>query len=213
MPLFQFPAHVVFWKTVDDHDKIKAKYLPIIRKNEEKTKNNKPFTACNFNTSIFTGTNFLDPNDKDFFQKVVWNPISDFMSEVEKKCGFTINVVSSFVHNYWYNVYDVGDFQEQHDHAYMTENVKGENYHPAFCLIYILHDENHDNKTVFVSENNVPFRPIFVQERFDTSDIKDIKEGTVLIFSPHLAHLVKPVNFAGRTTIAFNVFSKFTSHS
>jgi len=209
MPLFQFPSHVVFWKSVEHHKEIKAKYLPIIRELEETTKDNKPFSACHLNTSILTNTNFIDHNDKEVFDRIIWNPLSDFMNEVEKKCGFLINVKSSFVHNYWYNVYDVGDFQEQHDHLYTPELVNGEMYHPTFSLIYILHDENNDNKTLFMTEKNVPFRPIFIQERFDTGNVKDIKEGTVLIFSSHLAHLVKPVNFAGRTTIAFNIFSTF----
>lgn len=209
MPHHQFPCHYVYWDAIENHDKLKSKILPKIYDHKNTNLNNNPFNACKVNTSIDHDFIFLDNED---INEIVWKSICKMLQEINSKNNFKIVPKNSFINGYWYNIYEKGNFQEHHNHSedYIVKN--GKKYYPCFSVIYILHDKNKINSTVFKHENAfTPFTPMFDNtcEVLDTGDIKEIKEGSVIIFSSHLDHLVKPIDTSGRVTIAFNIFSTF----
>ena len=67
-----------------------------------------------------------------------------------------------------------------------------------------------ENSILFkLPEPFIPFFPVLELCQFDTGSVKEIKEGTLLIFSNQLSHAVLPIKKYGRTTIAFNVSCRF----
>ena len=199
MPHVTFPAHHVFWTHIDKHNEIKSKYMSKI-KNMETADHG---YMCNMKSNIKNRTNFLDA---DVYDALVWEPVAKMIEE----SGGELFLGDSFIQSYWYNVYDQGDFQEKHEHSAYPIEINGQLYHPSLSMIYILNDENDSASTVFVDANPVPFGPSLKFKSFDTSHVEDIKEGTVIIFSPRLHHIVKPIKVGGRITIAFNIFSTFS---
>jgi len=199
MPHFQFPSHCVFWTKVDNHEEIKSKYLSKIKSLDESKHN----FACNVTSNIENRVKFLDD---DVYDKLVWGPIDRMIEE----SGGDLSLGESFIQSYWYNKYDVNDFQEKHEHSAYPIEINDTLYHPSLSIIYILNDENENASTLFVDKNPVPFGPCLKFASFDTSKVEEIKEGTVIIFSSRLEHMVKPIKVGGRVTIAFNIFSSFS---
>jgi|SRR5210317_189543 hypothetical protein len=199
MPHFEFPSHCIFWTKVDNHEEIKSKYLSKIKSLDESNHN----FACNVKSNIKNHVKFLDEDD---YNKLVWNPIDRMIEE----SGGDLYLGESFIQSYWYNKYDVNDFQEKHEHSAYPIEINDKLYHPSLSIIYILNDENKNASTLFVDKNPVPFGPSLKFASFDTSKVKEIKEGTVIIFSSRLEHMVKPIKVGGRITIAFNIFSSFS---
>jgi hypothetical protein len=111
------------------------------------------------------------------------------------------------IHDGWWNVYDESEFQEEHEHDGPPTYLYGDIFYPAFSVIYILHDENEKSSIVFKKKGPFPLMEPHRQVVFETKDVKEIKEGTILIFPYNLRHLVKPCIKPGRVTIAYNICS------
>lgn len=208
MPHYQFPTNYVYWQQIDEHKDIKQRLLPIIRKIEEEDLVN-PFNACTMKTSIKRNNNFLSNEEINI---LVWKPIDTMINEINSIYNFKIKPSDSILQKYWFNTYNVGDFQEMHYHLGHPIYKNNKIYIPTFSLIYILNEESETNSTVFYSQNqgtHQPFVKPFQSDTFDTSKVSDIKEGTVIIFPCGLHHLVKPNRISGRTTLAFNIYSSF----
>jgi len=83
-------------------------------------------------------------------------------------------------------------------------------YHDTLSVVYILNSEEEDNSTVFkLTGTTIPYVPMLQECKFDTGVVKEIKEGTLLIFSNQLNHYVRPIKKSGRITIAFNISCAF----
>jgi hypothetical protein len=205
MPHFQFPCHYVYWENVKDHCVLKRKYMPIMDEIERTNtcKNPFPYSSINNITIDEKCNNFIDSKD---LEKIVWTPIDNFINEINSKYNFKINVTDSFIEAYWFNTYTTNDYQEYHSHNEHRKN----SYYPIFSGIYIINDDNEKSSVVFKLPDSVifPFTELGMGFHFDTGDISDIKEGSVMIFSSQLEHMVKKCIKPGRRTIAFNVFSK-----
>jgi hypothetical protein len=209
MPHYQFPCNYVYWQNVENHDELKRKYMPIfddIEKCHDNYKN--PFLVCNLKyTSIRLEENGHFLNEQDI-RHIIWNPIDNFIKEINSKYPFKINVKESVIHTYWFNTYNKGDYQEYHEH---NDYPRYCSKYPIFSGIYIINDDNEQSSIVFKTPS---FSPLpFVKNSlhghvFDTGAVDDIKEGTVIIFPSQLEHMVKTCVKPGRRTIAFNVFSK-----
>jgi hypothetical protein len=209
MPHFQFPCHYLYWNHVEDHIKTKDKIISKIKEYENSTKDKNPYSACNVNTSINFKIDFLDNDD---INRIIWKSIDKMIEEINSKYDFKIHTKNSVLTSHWYNIYDKDDFQEQHYHMTDLFIINGTKYYPTFSGIYILHDNNVNSSVIFKQNEDLPpFRPFFdtSYSTFDTSKIKDIKEGSVILFDSKLQHLVKPCQVPGRVTIAFNVHSSF----
>jgi predicted 2-oxoglutarate/Fe(II)-dependent dioxygenase YbiX len=200
MPHFQFPAHYVFWTKVNDHDQIKSKYLSKIKRSTS------PHNfACTMNSNINDRIDLFG-DDQETLRKIVWKPIEDMVQESQGE----IFLGDSFIQSHWYNIYESGDFQEKHSHGAYPIVIDGIRYHPSLSIIYILKDDNKEGSTLFTDNNPKPFGAVLDYASLDTSNIEDIGEGSVIVFSSKLEHMVKPVKIGGRITIAFNIFSSFS---
>jgi hypothetical protein len=206
MPHIQFPCQYLYWSQIEDHLNIKERYKSDFIELKKKYKENKPFKRANFITNFSKDPNgFYDFLKEEDIKKIVWKPINEMLMKINN-----INKPTKLtLQSYWVNFYDKGQFQEMHDHLGDSSIINGKLFYPMFSIIYIVNDETNNSITFDLNERNIPFaRPI---ERFvlQTSDISEIKEGTVLIFSSTLKHGVDMVKSDNRITIAFNVLGCF----
>ena len=204
MPHFKFPCHYVHWGQVKDHDNIKSKLLPIIHNLISKNNFVNPFKACSVKTNIDKKVDFLDNETMD---KIVTENLLKMISDTN--CFPEKKPTETLITQYWFNVYEKGDFQEMHNHNNLPKVIDGKRYDDIFSMIYILHDEESSPVIFRMDDTEIPFYPMKRTVDFNTSRVDEIKEGTILIFSSHLNHSVIPVKHSGRTTIAFNIVCSF----
>jgi hypothetical protein len=209
MSIISAPSEFLYFDNIKEHNEIKSRIIDKIRNllktNEIKTNN--PFTNCIFTTSI----NKNDMNsflmDEFIVKKLVWEPLDNLISKYNKINFFKMKIASSTITSCWFNSYEKTNFQEIHGHKikpfYKNNNI----YTPSFSLVYIVHDENIANSTVF-KFTNTDFIWNFINRNgdIDTSQIKSIKEGSVLIFPYTFQHFVIPV-MKTRVSIAYNLAS------
>jgi len=202
MSFYHFPSEFVFWDKVENHDEIKKEILPKILEDSKNKKNN-PFYNCKFNTSF----QHNDKLDLNVMNKKMFDVIIFYLEKMFKTINF--NVEKLIINDGWWNVYDEGEFQEEHDHLGPPTYLDGDLFYPAFSVIYILHDENEKSSIVFKKGGPFPLMEPHHENIFRTEDVKEIKEGTILIFPYNLRHLVKPCIKPGRVTLAYNVRSVY----
>jgi hypothetical protein len=205
MPHFKFPSHYVYWGQVKDHENIKSKLLPIINSLISDNNYENPFGGCSMTTNFSKKTDFLDNEMKD---KILGKHLNEMI--LETNCFNAIKVSEFVITNYWFNVYKKGDFQEMHRHRSLPSSIDGQRFDSIFSIIYILNSDEEENSTAFKIDNTeIPFFPLMRDCEFRTGMVKEIKEGTLMIFSNELSHYVLPVKHPGRITIAFNVACRF----
>lgn len=214
MPHYQGPCDYVFWQKIENHEELKEKYVSIITnliKNDEITTHR--FQNCKFKSSIDHPTinNFITHED---LQKIVWKPLEDMINEINSIYQYKLKPNKSIIKNYWFNIYNKGDFQELHDHRSHDLIIDNKVYSQSFSAIYILNDKSPTNTTAFY--NNVrthysPFGDAIDCSILDTSLINDINEGTIIIFPALMYHLVKPCIEPGRITLSFNIYSTYAN--
>tara|TARA_R110001606_G_scaffold369627_1_gene525775 strand:- start:68 stop:691 length:624 start_codon:yes stop_codon:yes gene_type:complete len=206
MPNVKFPSHYVYWTQVKDHENIKSKLLPIIHNLISNNNYDNPFKQnCNMTTNFSEKTDFLDNEMKE---KIIWACLREMI--LETNCFPSIKPSDAIIKDYWFNVYKKGDFQEMHQHVALPHIMNGKMYHDTLSVVYILNSEEEDNSTIFkLTGTNIPYVPMLQECEFDTGSVKEIKEGTLLIFSNQLNHSVRPIKKSGRITIAFNISCAF----
>lgn len=200
MPSFKFPSHYVYWGEVNDHESIKSNVLPVIHNLLSNNKYENPFKACTMQTNISNGSNFLDD---ETLEKITVGHFKKMILETD--CMNGKKPTDVIVSDYWFNMYEKDNFQEMHNHTNMPLVISGKRYDVMFSMIYILHDEESTPILFRLDDPRMPFYPIHSSIDFNTSDVDEIKEGTLLIFSSHLPHTVLPVKHPGRITIALNI--------
>jgi len=206
MPHFKFPCHCVYWSQVDEHENIKSNVLPVINDIASQLEDSNPFKACRLITNFSKPSKFLDAN---MIQEIVWKNLTKMLYETN--CCYK-NPTDFMIMQYWFNKYEKENFQEVHSHFGLPQKIRDRLFYPTFSAIYILHSEEKKNSTLFtVDDPVIPFHPIFDKIEFNTGDIDEIKEGTIIIFPNSLKHSVLPVNLDGRITIAFNIACSFST--
>ena len=212
MPHIQFPTTYVYWEKLKKHDELKKKYMPIIDKIEQthpnKTKQN-PFSksGCSIKNISILHSELNTFLEKDDINTIIWNPIDNFIKDINSQYQCKIDVKDSIIDHYWFCTYDKHDNQELHDHYDHVRHINGIEYHTTFSGIYILNDDNESSSIIFRSPLHQPFDKLRSNYHLDTGTIDDIGEGTVLIFPCQLSHMVRKTIKPGRRTIAFNIFS------
>jgi hypothetical protein len=205
MPHFKFPSHYVYWTQVKDHENIKSNLLPIIHSLTTDNNYENPFKACTMTTNISKSTDFIDNETKN---KIIGKHLDEMVSETN--CFPHIKVSDAIITEYWFNVYEKGNYQEMHHHQTLPVVMNGKRYDHTFSMVYILNSDEEENSTVFkLTDTNIPYFPMLKQCEFNTGVVKEIKEGTLLIFSNQLNHFVLPAKTNGRITIAFNIVCSF----
>jgi|TARA_R110000823_G_scaffold207622_2_gene338176 hypothetical protein len=204
-----FPTPFVYWKQIEEHETIRNKLLPKIQILKEHIKSNTPFGACKFKTSHGLGkiNDFI--NDKFIQDELIWKPLGVMLEQVSQNNGIKLLKMEEFMMNGgWFNIYDKGEFQEVHDHRNYPVHHNGKKYYPCFSIVYILNNPGKSNDTVY-KMNRLPFCPDLYEHILDTSEVESIKEGTVIITSSQMPHLVKPAKESGRVTLAYNIFAAY----
>src|SRR6056300_769707 len=202
MSFYHFPSEFVFWDKVENHDEIKKEILPKILEDSKNKKNN-PFYNCKFNTSF----NYNVKPDLNVMNKKMLDVIFFYLEKMFKTINF--NTEKLMINKGWWNVYDEGEFQEEHEHSGSPIYSNGDLFYPALSVIYILHDDNEKSSIVFRKPGPFPLMEPHCEEVFKTENVKEIKEGTILIFPYNLRHLVKPCIKPGRVTLAYNICSVY----
>jgi hypothetical protein len=210
MPYFRFPCHYIYWTKSKTHDNDKKTILPKILDLNEKLDLKNPFSKCEVTTSICEELHFLT---QEQIKQIVFVPILQMMKETNDMFLQMLNIRKMYVSNYWFNIYKEGEFQELHDHQNnngFISQIENGKYKSILSVVYVLHDQNTSNNLIFkLLKEDTPYLNDKVSVDFDTSMVKDIGEGSVIVFSNLLPHEVKPIKIPGRITIAFNVVYEF----
>lgn len=200
-----FPPECIYWKKLEDHDQIKKVILPRIKELQKDKNNKNPFNLSNFTTNFNNRSKFLDD---EHVESIVWKTISEMVTFMREKINFDFTAESHIITDCWFNAYNVGEYQELHNHISSPIENNGKIYHPSFSLIYILNDESEKSSIAFRNFNaHRPFVKMLDSNIIDMSHFPTVKEGVVIAFPACLEHMVRPVTTNGRITIAFNVFS------
>ena len=196
MPHFKFPDEYVFWTGIDDHERLKGELIPVVLDIMKNGCLENPFKKCTMKTTITQNYKLLNQEQGN---KIIFEPIMKMISEIKNPFFKKIDMNNTCVTTQWFNIYEKGDFQELHEHLKNGKTpsmvIDGKRFEEIFSIVYILHDKSMESSLVFKDDEVV----------FDTSNQKDIHEGSVLIFPSSLKHEVKPVTIPGRITFAFNV--------
>lgn len=166
-------------------------------------------------------TSYYKPKKNDFLREqyildsIVYRPLDEMAHETEKITPKSIpDPNGSFVEEIWYCIYNKkGQFQAIHNHApYGEKLVQNKLFFSVISGIYILSlPDNVKNSTVFTRTKEwFGIDGTYPRESIDTSDLEDVKEGTVILFPYYLDHYVKPLkDDIERITIAFNIMSSY----
>lgn len=207
MPIYKFPYDVVYWSQVEDHDEIKSELLPTIQKLDKRNiDNGNPFYGSRFRSNYDYPETFII--DDTLLHKIVWKHVYGLIDNLD----FDLVEPSKLSINYWYNIYDGGNFQEQHNHMDIKTMTEDEIEFNMISGIYILDDKSEHQNILFGSCDKA-FPPFGIPCKFTQFAMKsfdDVKEGTVILFPSTLNHSVLHENSKfSRTTIAFNVVAKY----
>jgi hypothetical protein len=214
MGIFYFPCNFVYWKKIQNHEKIKKGLLQLLENNSghfEKhplvEKGISTYYSKNFSKSI--------SQYDELINSVVWESIDELVKKLDSREGFQkIKIRKSLISNCWCSKYDKNSVVSCHNHSadipQAQHFIDNEVYRSTFSLIYIVNDENEKNQTEFLEPsmlgNNVSSS---AETRFKTCHVDEIGEGTVLIFPSNLYHQVNPIPKSGRIILSFNVISTF----
>jgi len=101
----------------------------------------------------------------------------------------------------WFNYYENGEFQEEHDHVGLSFNEPDAHFSAIHFLQF---DPNRHVPVVFLDSLSKLNRRYTDSYKY----IPEIREGDLLIFPAHLSHYVKPSEPTPdypRITVAFNL--------
>jgi hypothetical protein len=211
MSIIFSPNQFLYYDKLKNHDILKEKLFSKITqlKDNEEIVKNKTLSGCILKTS------FLKENFHQFLyeelivKNIVWDPIDKLINKYNKLVLdiFKLKIKDSIIKEAWFNYYDKNNFQEVHTHKAPSIILNNTIYKPSFSLIYILHDENKNNNTIFkFPSNEFNYDFIINSDIINTGNIKNISEGTVIIFPFNFEHYVIPVS-KNRITLAYNVYS------
>ncbi len=203
--IYTYTPDFVYWKQITDHQKIKETIYPKIMDTKDTLP--MPWTSCNAQSSL----SLSDLNDgiltPQILNKVIWEPFDDFLKEFSSSYSLKLGSPKASKAERWFNIYDEGSYQEVHNHISPSFTFAGNEFHPMYSGIYILHQTG-PNKTCFRKTSNTPGTFVGDAYTYDTGNIESIKEGTVIMFPNHLDHYVLPAE-GERVTVSFNINSTF----
>lgn len=208
MGVYYFPCNFVYWTNVKNHEKYK-KVLMAKLHNEKHKFDGVKNGLNNGTTSHDSEEPFV--TERDIIEEVVWKSLDEALDEMNSRNNFDkILLNDSFLNSNWYTEYKSNGSITIHNHISDPKFRNGKRYKPTFSLIYILNDDNEKNQTQFMIPSNCSISTTEYDElRFNTSEVDEIKEGSVLVFPSSLYHTVGHVSKPGRIVIAFNIYSSF----
>jgi hypothetical protein len=212
MGVFYFPTDFVYWKNIDEHNNFKKELLNQIENNKQMFSET-PYIDKGEGTVQNSLGLWIIENNPTIMKTVVWNSLDALLKELNSRPNHKpINIKSSFISNCWFLKYNSGATTSLHCHNDDNPSIVKNNkiYKCVFSFIYIINDDNEKNQTEFIqptmSGTNVSER---CDVRFKTSEIEDIKEGTIMIFPSSLYHQVNVMSKPNRVIFSGNIYSTF----
>ncbi len=188
-----FPISIFHGK-VEDNGKLKDNILPFIQTTKQYNKPPEGWLTNNINTSY----NNTEINCYDFLieetQQQYQAVLNTFFDE-----RFNINVSQM-----WYNVYNGGEWQEEHTHT----GTIGSPIHFA-CIHFLSFDPNIHTPVTFI-DPLITTRALSLEMKSNGYNDKvnlKYEEGDLIMFPSYLSHEVSPSiqsNYP-RITISFNI--------
>lgn len=215
MPIACFPTDFVYWESIENHQDFKNDLLPKIKAMQKNMNKSNPWLSSIVQTGFDYDNDIHDKNnimlsDQTVIDNIIKKPVNNLLKQLSTTFPFKMEKLH--IEPGWWNIYDKGNFQEQHNHNNMPTIIDDELYSPVLSAIYILHDDNPSSSVVFTKTACIPFMNLSDDLDFDTRNAKDIKEGTVILFPSGLRHHVRPCAIPERVTISFNVFAILSSN-
>jgi len=217
MGVFYFPSDFVYWEKIKEHEKFKKQITTLISKNKEYISEHK--LVVNGKSTHTTDNNYyknqlnkLILQNNQMIKSIVWETLDNAINELNSRKGFQeLRYKESSILNFWCSLYDKNSTVKCHNHSNNQEYIiKNEVFKPTFSLIYIVKDDNEENQTEFIQPSMCGISTSRnAQTNFNTKYIKDIGEGTVMIFPSTLYHFVNNIEKPGRIIFSFNIISSF----
>ena len=212
MGIYYFPSEFVFWTENVKHTELKDELVEKINKDAQIRKQNTEGLS-NAVTNFIKNEYCQFLNDTTLIENVVVEPFKEMIKEFNSRMNANrLNINNIRVGSTWYTKYKTGGYFGMHSHLGEVNSMvyNNESYHRSFSLIYILNDKNTKNSTEFfvpgacrTSASNLP------DYSFNTGDIPDIKEGSIIIFPASLYHRVFPSIEPDRIVISYNIDCSF----
>jgi hypothetical protein len=193
-----FPV-TVFQTNIRENNSLKEKYLPLMYESYATTGNKIPEgwdTA-----SLYTSFEDDELNERVFDRKL----LEVYQKYIKK---FFDDVVEFDVVDLWFNCYENGEYQEQHNHL-NPDIFQTEVSHFA-CIHYLKFDPEVHQSAIFVDPlNTLRFSSLEMKSNHYVSKYcPQIDEGDILMFPNYLEHYVKqapPTEGNPRVTVSFNI--------
>jgi hypothetical protein len=213
MGVFYFPCDFVYWRKIPNHDKFKKELLKIIENTDKNCKLHPIITNGKTSHGVHIVNNEITKR-VEMVNSVLWDTLDEAIKDLRDKNPHLSKIKKSKILNLFYTKYEKDAYVSAHNHMancqYLTHTINDEKFFPTFTLIYIVNDNNKRNQTVFFQPSMVGNTTSEAQEnRFSTSEVEEISEGTVLLFPMSLYHEVKKIEIAGRIILSFNIVSTF----
>lgn len=204
--LHTFSSDFVYHERVENFDLINNYFLSEIEKRRGNEETCWPSSHCN--TSYHNEKSFNEfLYEENIVNNVLWKPIDGMMDKIGPLLNKDYRDPElSIIHDAWYNIYSLGQYQEIHNHV----GPKVGKFIPSFSAIYIVKMDG-KNDTVFTKPTKFMGEYNLNRENYDTSKVDEISVGSVIIFPSYLDHFVKPLQSkTERITISYNLYSKFS---
>ena len=211
MGIFYFPTDFVYWRTIKEHEHLKKQLLAQIEENVNL------FTITpNITKGLATHTtsgSWIVENNPKIIQTMVWDSLDILLQQLNSRPNYkSIPVRNSFISNCWFSKYEGGDITTVHCHNIDHPSIVKNNrlYRGMFSFIYVINDENEKNQTEFIKPTMAgTYANERCEIRFKTSDVEEIREGTIMIFPSSLYHHVNVMCKPGRMVFSGNIYSTF----
>jgi len=208
MSFISIVSQFLYYRTIPEHEDIKKKLMPKILEQEQEFKNNNinlenAYTSYSSEKNGSRNIDFLV--ELSVLKPIVLQTIDEVISHMKINNLFPIPPYKEyFVPDSWYTRYNTDGSFDYHSHGHSQSIIDGQVAYTAFSLIYILNDQNVGNSTMFMNHDR-NYLSTSEDTTIDTTDLTDIKEGTVIIFPSNFSHKVKPVKIPNRITVSYNI--------
>ena len=213
MGVYYFPSNFVFWKKISKHETVKNRILEFINTNPKVLETYEAVSngKSSYNNKVMH--DFFSRNG-DICNSIIWETLEDVVRELNsKESSEKVNISSSFINGVWCSKYDANSTVSCHNHegdGNIVSHIDGIPFKLSFSILYIVNDTNVSNKTEFIQPSSHRVSAYGNSEtRFNTSEMEDIGEGTVLVFPTNLYHQVNQMIKPGRVIISANISSHF----
>lgn len=196
-----FPVSI-FHTNIRENNSLKERYLPRILDNYGKRSIDIPsgWDTGNVYTSFDN-----DGINQSIFDEVIVRTYFEYIKKFfDKEVEFDIV-------DLWFNCYENGEYQEQHNH--LNYDIFNSTVAHFACIHYLRFDPKVHQSAVFVDPiNELRFNTLeMTSNHYVSKYVPQVNEGDIIMFPNYLEHFVKqtpPTEGNPRVTISFNISVK-----